>query len=265
MTTSTLPRPERVGWSPRRISIDGLEFRVWSSPAVASFPTIVLLHGVGMSHRSFLRLHPLLARSASVHSIDLPGFAGLPAPRRNVPVATMADALAELLRRVVGRPAVLVGHSMGVQWAVETASRHPDLVRGLGLIGPVVDDHHRTLAAQAVALARDGLLEPPRVNVRVTLDYLRTGPRWFFAQVRHMLAYPIEERLAGLTVPTLIVRGGRDPIAGGTWVERLAGRTAESSVLVVPGKGHHVERTDAEPVARGILAMAASRDPGVGP
>lgn len=265
MTTSTLPRPERVGWSPRRISVDGLAFRVWSSATEASPPNIVLLHGAGMSHRSFLRLHPLLARSASVHSIDLPGFAGLPAPRRNVPVAAMSDALAEVLGRVLAGPAVLVGHSMGVQWAVETASRHPDLVSGLALIGPVVDDHHRTLGAQALALSRDGLLEPPRVNARVTLDYFRTGPRWFFAQVRHMLAYPIEERVAQLNVPTLLVRGGRDPIAGDAWVERLAARTARGSVLVVPGKGHHVERTAAEPVARGILAMTASRDPGEGP
>ncbi|MFS0714679.1 alpha/beta fold hydrolase [Microbacterium sp. 2P01SA-2] len=258
MTTATLRRAARVDWSQRRFSVDGLEFRVWSSPAAASLSAVVLLHGVGMSHRSFLRLHPLLARSASVHSVDLPGFAGLPAADRNVSVAAMADALAELLRRAVGRPAVIVGHSMGAQWAVETASRHPDLVRGLGLIGPVVDDHHRTLPAQAVALARDGLLEPPRVNVRVTLDYFRTGPRWFFAQVRHMLAYPIEERLAGLTVPTLIVRGGRDPIAGAAWVQRLANRTAQSRVLVVPGRGHHVERTAAAPVARGILAVAAT-------
>lgn len=258
MTTSTLPRPARVEWSPRQFSVDGLVFRVWSSAAEASSPTIVLVHGVGMSHRSFLHLHPRLARTASVHSVDLPGFAGLPAPEVDVSVAAMADALADVLRRVVARPAVLVGHSMGAQWVVETAVRHPDLVGGLVLIGPVVDDQRRGLPAQAVALARDGLREPPRVNLRVTLDYLRTGPRWFFAQVRHMLAYPLEERVAEAIVPTLVVRGGRDPIAGNGWVDRLAARTARSSVLVVPGKGHHVERTAAEAVARGILALTAS-------
>lgn len=259
MTTSMLHGSGRTEWTARRLtSAADLSFRVWSSIAEPSAPTVVLVHGVGMSHRSYLRLHPALARSATVHSIDLPGFAGLPAPKRNVPIAVMADALADVLRQVGVRSAVLVGHSMGAQWVVETAVRHPGLASGVGLVGPVADDRHRSAAAQAIALARDGLREPPRVNARVAVDYLRTGPRWFFAQVRHMLTYPIEERIAVLAVPALLVRGGRDPIAGDEWLGRLAARASGSGILVVPGAGHHVERTAAEAVGRGILELTAA-------
>ncbi|KAA9087062.1 alpha/beta fold hydrolase [Microbacterium radiodurans] len=244
-------------------TVDGLRFRVWST-ARSSGMSYVLLHGVGMSHRSYRDLHGVLATSGAVHSIDLPGFAGLPAPVDDVPVERMADALAAVIASLTDAPVVLVGHSMGAQWAVEIARRRPAAVAGLALIGPVADDRHRTLRAQGTALARDGFREPPRVNARVFADYLRSRKRWFLAQVGCMLAYPTEERLADAAVPVLLVRGGRDPIAGDAWLARLAGRAHRASVVVVPGHGHHVERTAPEAVAQAILEHlvgAGSRRP----
>jgi len=257
---------------PQELTRDGLVFRVWSSDAAAdaadttvgpaATPAFVLVHGVGMSHRSYRRLHGVLALSAPVHSLDLPGFGGLPAPRDDVSVARMADALADVAAALSPGPVVLVGHSMGAQWAVETAARHPARVAALVLIGPVVDDRHRNLRAQAIALARDALFETPRTNVRVLLDYLRSGTAWFFAQVRHMLIYPTERRLAPLVVPTLVVRGSRDPVAGDAWLARLADRAVDGELLVVPGHGHHVERSAPDEVARGIRDFLTRRADG---
>lgn len=244
---------------------------MWSSDAAdaadtavgcAASSAFVLVHGLGMSHRSYRRLHEVLAQSAPVHSLDLPGFGGLRAPRDDVSTARMADALAEVAAALTPGPVVLVGHSMGAQWAVETAARHPSRVAALVLIGPVVDDRHRTLGAQAIALARDALFETPRTNVRVLLDYLRSGTAWFLAQVRHMLVYPIEERLAPLLVPALVVRGSRDPVAGGAWLTRLVDCAVDGEALVVPGRGHHVERSAPDEVARGIRDFLARRADG---
>ncbi|SDQ16230.1 alpha/beta fold hydrolase [Microbacterium sp. cf332] len=257
MTLTTphgLPRAEP---RPVRTSVGDLSFRVWSSGPDDADATVVLLHGVGMSHRSFRRLQPVLAASARVHSLDLPGFAGLPSPRRDLTVRQMADSVAVLLRQLSERPVVLVGHSMGAQWAVECALRHPSSVHAVALIGPVVDDHRRSLIAQALALARDGLREPPRTNARVIADYLRTGVPWFLAQVRHMLAYPIEERVARLGAASLIIWGSRDLVAEQARVDRLAARTSRRAPLVVPGAPHHAARTDPGAVACGILSFSA--------
>lgn len=244
--------------SPREWTIDGLRFRSWSSFASPDAPTYVLIHGVGMSHRSYLHLHRDLAGAATVHSLDLPGFAGLPVPRDDVPVTRMGAAIAELIRELSPTaPVVLGGHSMGVQWAVAAALRQPASVRAVVLMGPVADDRHRTLVAQARALALDGFREPPRVNARVLVDYLRSGVRWFFAQARHMVAYPIEQHVEALSVPVLVVRGSRDPIAGDDWARRLARHAAAGEVLVVPGSAHHVERTDARAVASGVTPFLA--------
>ncbi|MDD7930032.1 alpha/beta fold hydrolase [Microbacterium sp. NE2TL11] len=245
--------------SPREWTIDGLRFRSWSSVARPDAPTYVFIHGVGMSHRSYLHLHGGLAGAATVHSLDLPGFAGLPVPRDDVTVTRMGTAIAELIGELSSSPVILGGHSMGAQWVAAAALRRPASVRAVVLMGPVTDDRHRTLSAQARALALDGLLEPPRVNAVVLGDYLRSGLRWFFAQVRHMVAYPIEQRVEELSVPVLVVRGSRDPIAGDDWVHRLAGHAAAGEVLVIPGSAHHVERTDARAVASGITAFLAQR------
>jgi len=200
---------------------------------------IVLVHGIGTSHRYFRRLHDALAVTAPVISVDLPGFGGLPKPDSDIDVSQMADALGELLSERVSRPVVLVGHSMGSQWVVETALRHPELVAHVVIIGPVTDEMHRSVLAQSRALALDMLGESPSINAVVLADYLRCGVPWYLTQLRHMLVYPIEDRVGELTRPLLIIRGSRDPVAGWTWCRRLRDVAPASALVEVPG-GHHV-------------------------
>lgn len=104
------------------------------------------------------------------------------------------------------------------------------------------------------------LREPPGANAIVVSDYFRCGPRWYARQARHLRAYPIEERVAEVEAPVLIVRGERDPIARLDWCRRLAARSRRSphaSVLVVPRRAHAVQHTAPGEVATAILAFAA--------
>lgn len=235
--------------------VGDLRFRVRiSGPTGAPPVAFVLVHGIGMSHRSQHRLHDRLAVSHRVASLDLPGFGRLPKPKRDITVTEMSDAAAEVLEAVDLSGSILVGHSMGTQWVTEIAARHH--VAGVALIGPVVDDRHRRLRDQGVALLRDSVRESPAVNAQVVLDYARCGPRWFLAQMRHMLRYPIVERVAGLTVPVLVIRGTLDPIAGRSWCERLAATASAGTLTQIPGAPHHAQWRDPAAVARALLAFA---------
>jgi pimeloyl-ACP methyl ester carboxylesterase len=249
-----------------RIDIDGGLFRAYSSlaprtdaaPAVEPTP-VVLIHGIGMSHRYFARLHREFARSRDVHAIDLPGFGRFGRPRGEFGQEGMARALAAVLQRLNVPRAVLIGHSMGAQWIVELARQRRDLAEGVVLIGPVADDERRTLRAQSVALARDTLGEPPRVNAIVLADYVRCGMPWYLTQLRHMMTYPIEERIADLSVPVLVVRGGNDPVAGLDWCRRLRDRAHDGSLVIVPGCRHVVQFAAPRAVASAIDAFLATR------
>ena len=243
------------------LTVDGLNFRIVRSSHAAPQRTFLLVHGIGMSHRYLRRLHAELALTHSVISIDLPGFGGLPRPSRDLDVRAMAGALATLLDRVAVTDAVAVGHSMGSQWVVELAVQRPDLVTHVVAMGPVADDHHRTAFAQARALALDVVGETPRANWQVLSDYVRCGIPWYLRQLRHMVAYPIEERAGLLTRPLLVLRGARDPIAGLSWCRRLRDAAPHAAVIEVPRGWHVVQDRAPRAVAGAIEAFLSVHTP----
>jgi pimeloyl-ACP methyl ester carboxylesterase len=255
-TQHATPR-DSLSW---RVDVGSLTYRVVASrrPIAPGRPAVVLVHGIGMSHRYLSRLHDVLAADGPVFSIDLPGYGGLPKPPHDVDVVTMAQGLGEVIASLEAGPVILVGHSMGSQWVMEAAVQRPELVRHVVAIGPVTDARHRTVFAQMRALAIDSLGEPPLINAIVFTDYVRCGPQWYLAQVRHMLRYPIEARAAALSMPLLVMRGGRDPIAGVEWCRSLRDSAGEADLVEIP-RHHHVAQHSAPiAVARAIDAYTSA-------
>lgn len=242
----------------RRVDVDGLAFAVTADAphGAGGGPTVVLVHGIGVSARYFARLHRVLAARARVVSVDLPGFGGLPKPEHDVDIHGMAAGLAVVLERSTTGPIVLVGHSMGAQWAVEVALERPELVERVVVIGPVADARHRTAFAQLRALAIDSLRELPSANLIIASDYVRCGPAWYLTQLRHMLDYPLERRVGALAVPLLVLRGGRDSIAGVRWCRELRDRAPRARLVHVPGHPHAVQHSSPRAVADAILGHA---------
>ncbi len=176
---------------------------------------MVLVHGIGMSHRSFARTQRILARTHRTVAVDLPGFGGVPPVGRAVQVEELGALVVEAVRSRGAGDLVLVGQSMGTQVVVAAARRHPEAVASLVLIGPVVDPARRTLLQQALDLGRDTVVEDPRMNGVVLTDYLRSM-RQYVRELRPMLRYRLEEVVPTLTQPVLVVRGDRDPSAAAT-------------------------------------------------
>lgn len=115
---------------------DGMHYVDYGGPADA--PPLVLVHGLGGSHLNWDLVAPVLARRHRVIAVDLPGF-GLSAPGAQPSTVPVNVALLDrFVRRVAGRPAVLVGNSMGGMIAILLAARSPDLVHGLVLVDPAL-------------------------------------------------------------------------------------------------------------------------------
>ncbi|QCR44323.1 alpha/beta hydrolase [Curtobacterium sp. SGAir0471] len=202
-------------------------------------PTVVLVHGIGMSHRSFVRAQRSLARTYRTVAVDLPGFGGLPAAGRPLAPEELADLVVSAVRARGAGDLVLVGQSMGTQVVAEAARRHPGLVAAVVLVGPVVDPARRTLLQQALDLGRDALVEDPRMNAVVLTDYLRSL-RQYVRQLGPMLRYRLEDVVPTLEQPVLVVRGDRDPIGRRDWAAALASAARRGALVELPG-GHHVQ------------------------
>lgn len=256
------------------VEVSGLTGRIlWTEgtqppPAMApgaprpAGPAYILIHGIGVSHRYLARLHAVLAEGATTYSLDLPGFAGTPKPDHQLSVEDYGRYIAEALKSSGIESYVLVGHSMGVQFAIEAALYEPDRIRHLVLMGPVVDSRHKNLRRQSLALFLDGLLrESPTSNWIVVSDYLRCGPRWYLTELPVMMDYPTEQRLSHVNVPVLVLRGSRDHVAGPEWSLRLSRAVPHGRLVEIPGVGHVAQHMRPKPVADAIRSFVSATSP----
>jgi len=232
------------------VRIDGLPVRLHTAAPAgrvhdALAPTVVLVHGIGMSHRSFARSQQALAATHRTVSVDLPGFGGLPAAGRRLEMSELGDLVVRAVRERGAGDLVLVGQSMGTQVVVEAARQHPDAVAAVVLVSPVVVPGRRLALLQALDLGRDGFVEGPRMNTVLLTDYLRSI-RQYLRELRPMLRYRLEKTVAELQPPVLVVRGGEDPIARRHWSARVAAAALRGAFVELPGPHHVQER---QPVA----------------
>ena len=243
--------------------------------ALAGRPKVVLLHGLGSSSSSWVRIFPALLRAfPEVHAIDMPG-AGL-SPEPDAPL------LAEPLARIAGAyieqftgPALVIGNSLGGALAMGLASERPDLARALVLVAPA---GARLTEPAFEALVRRFDLTNPIASVRLVRSLFHTPPLWTVLlapliarmiwrkrAVRHILdrsscADCVDEaRLAKLTMPTLLLWGEGEDLLPAESLDYFRRNLPPTAVIeVVSGFGHIPQLEAPRRLAARILDFAGS-------
>lgn len=204
----------------------------------ADAPRVILVHGVGATARYFGPLLRELDGRTPAAAVELPGIGGSSASQLPRDISQQADVLAAWLRETGRHPAVLVGNSMGAQTVVELAVRHPSLVERLVLIGPTMDPAARSPLSQIRRLLVDATVERPSLIALTLSDSLRTRRRAVYRYFRAALDHDIEQRIALVSAPILVMRGERDPVAPRRWARELAAAAPQGRFVEVPDAAH---------------------------
>jgi 2-succinyl-6-hydroxy-2,4-cyclohexadiene-1-carboxylate synthase len=231
---------------------------------------LVLVHGFTQTGRSWAPVVPVLAAALAstatdrrIVTVDLPGHGAADPALDDADLPTTADLLAETTGR-----AMILGYSMGGRVALRLALDRPDLVDALVLVGATagIDDPTERAARRraddvlaahvtdvGTAAFVDEWLSGPLFTSLVTTSEDRDAraanrAEGLAASLRAAgtgtMDPPWWDELPGLTVPVLLVTGGRDAKFAAI-ADRMAEAIGDNATRCsIPDAGHavHLER-----------------------
>ncbi|WP_067683083.1 bifunctional fumarylacetoacetate hydrolase/alpha/beta hydrolase family protein [Nocardia miyunensis] len=219
-------------------------------------PAVVLIHGLGGATTVF---EPQVAALAETHTVlryDLSGHGRSP-----LAGAASIDAWVEELRALLDAEGMtttaLVAHSMGTLIATTFATRYPDRVSSIALLGPVrtqndqarkgtharariVREGGMSAVADTIvanALSRKTLETQPLASALVRELLLGQNPEGY-ATACEALAAAVEPDIASIEVPVLLVTGDADPVSPVAVNEDLLAIYPNARLHVLDGVGH---------------------------
>ena len=230
-------------------------------------PPVLLVMGLGMTGAMWKPVLPALSAHHACATFD---HRGLGRSDDGAPVETIShladDALRVLDELGWERPHV-VGVSMGGMIAQELALRRPDRVRSLALLVthsggrlaalPPLRGLAVLLSTRDRATRLERLLYPPGTEVpreRSAAMLAQRVPRGTLrAQVRAITRHDTRARLHALSMPTLVVKAGRDLLVRPSHADRLVAGIPGARLLDLPGAGHGLVLTHADRLAEALL------------
>lgn len=226
-------------------------------------PTVVLVHGLGVSGLYFEPLIDKLSEHSPVVVFDLPGAGHSARSDGELTVAGLAQVLLDIVDALDLGQIVLMGHSMGAQVVVEAFAQRPGVARAGVLLAPVVCRSQRDLPRLLTNFARTAVHEPFAAVWRSCVGYAQMSPRWMWAQCQAMLSYPIEERIAHVTADLMMIRATYDQVTPRDFLDDLRRRAGGHRVHVreIHGAAHHMMATHADVITAELLRITGIYDP----
>lgn len=228
---------------------------------VGSGPPVVLLHGLADDISVWASIIPALAAKHRVIALDQLGFGGSDKPLLNYRVSTLVDFLDGFLTELKIDRASLVGNSLGGWVAADFALKHPNRIERLVLSDApgyaAVPKSMGSRALSALRLAsRDDIrylgpltFHDKRFYENVDLAFkqrVAVGDSYTVGQILDSVIRGedvLDNRLAAINQPTLIVWGREDKLIPLSFGERFHREIKASRLCIIDSCGHmpHLE------------------------
>jgi pimeloyl-ACP methyl ester carboxylesterase len=216
---------------------------------------VVCVHGAGVSSRELLPFVEVLGETHDAWAIDLPGFGASDKPARPLTLPALADVVAAWVGETGLERPCLFGLSFGCQVVADAAARHPEAAAALVLAGPTVDPRGRSPWRLAAQWLRNSRGESPSMAPLNAADYRDAGLRGVLAAFGESIRDRIEDKLPLITVPALVIRGGKDRMVPQAWAEEVTRLLPYGRLVVMDGLPHTTPYKDPRKVARTVAGF----------
>ena len=250
---ATAEPPEAAAPVTGYASVNGLDMYY---EITGSGQPLVLLHGGLGSVEMFAALAPALAQTRQVIAIDLQGHGRTAITDRPMTFEAMADDVAALVEELELGQVDILGYSLGGGVALQTAIRHPEVVRKLVLVSTVLsyDGWFPEVQQGMASMTAEGasfMHETPMYQL-----YSSVAPRvedfpLLVGNLGTLLStdYDWTAEVDALTIPALIIVGDADSVRlshavemfglfGGGQADGGMGGLPNAQLAVVPSTIH---------------------------
>ena len=241
-------------------------FEIERAPGMAQAPWVVLLHGLGSCGEDWLLQRMALRGRYHLLIPDLPGLGRSSSLRGWPTVADVAQALAEMGKRLSpGSDVHLIGLSLGAAVALQMALDAPQRVCSLVLVNGFACGRKATRGvapglarllgaltggmphlAERIALGLFPRLDQEAFRTVASRRIGSTPPGNYLRLLAAIYRFDVRPRLASLATPTLVVAGGSDNTVPLASAQQLARDLPEARLEVVAGAGHALAVDSAE-------------------
>ncbi|MEI6311591.1 MAG: alpha/beta hydrolase [Bacteroidota bacterium] len=246
---------------------------------------ILMIHGLGGSHRNFEKIALELSKDYRVIRIDLPGFGLSEFPKDSMKFMDVYDGFLHSFMQDLQLDSVtLVGNSMGgmVSWVY--AYKHPEHIDKLVLMGSAGYDLEAA-RKQAIQFARFGFVEvlaqkglplfitkqavdrcyynkdfikPEEVKKANTFWNIDGNLAVFFT-IAHTKEFPDEKWIQQIHKPTLIIWGENDQIAPLKNASKFERDIKHSKKIIYPHCGHLPQNEYTQQLAKDLRAFIENK------
>jgi 3-oxoadipate enol-lactonase len=228
--------------------------------------TVVMIHGNCESSRAWSCWVPHLATKYRVVRLDLPGFGASTAPPRyGWSAGELAADILCLLDALQIERCHLIGAKYGGSVCMLFASEYSHRLKSLALFGSPFRGSGTGNADRIRAVGvRQWAAETQRTRLGSTAsaeqiawwtDELmgKTDKRAALGAASARIDMDLEERLARIAVPTMMVTTRESGLQSVEAVERAARRVPDARVIVLPGDSFHIAAVEPDLCARHAL------------
>lgn len=226
-------------------------------------PVILMLHGWGDRLQTFDQLVSSLEDSYEIIRLDLAGFGASQPPREPWGLDEYADQVALFLKKINARPSVIVGHSNGGAIAIRGLASHrfdTDKLVLLASAGIRLPAKGRKIAWRAVTkVGKAATLALPRLarNKLRTRLYVSLGSDLLTvpgmeATFKRVTSQDIQSDASHITLPTLIVSGGRDTATPPDFAKKFHQLINDSNLVMLEDADHFLHQNHVNEVSVSI-------------